>query len=152
MSYPWIWLAAIVCLVGCSGTNQPRPLSKTATLELYVVAAMPTTKTKQTIDPATGAPLYLMMPAIISAADVATIQRSDDSQSTSSLAVNLTPAGAKKLAVATAAPAGMRIAFVVNGRVVSTPKLQTQISNAFVITGNDDLQSREHIYAALTRE
>jgi preprotein translocase subunit SecD len=140
---------ALVCLAGCDAIYNPRrPLAKTATLDLYVVSASPTPRSKKAVDPATNTPIFLTTPAIITAADVATIQRSEDSPELLSITINLTPTGATKMAAATATPAGMRVAFVVNGTLISAPKLMSPLSNSFRVTGIT--KDRDQIFAALT--
>jgi len=141
--------AALLFVAGCySMKNSPRPLSKTATLDLYVVSPAKTPRSKQATDPVTNGAIFLTMPAIITAADVATIQRSEDSPDSPSLTVNLTPAGATKLASATANPTGMQLAFVVNGAVVAAPKVMGPMSTGFRISG---LENREQLFEALTK-
>jgi len=91
------------------------------------------------------------MPAIITAADVATIQRSEDSPELLSLSVNLTPAGATKLASATANPAGIQLAVVVNGTVIATPMVRSPMSSGFRISGGEITKNREQLFESLTK-
>ncbi len=91
------------------------------------------------------------MPAIITAADVATVQRPIHSEESASLNINLTPAGGSKLAAATATPAGMQLAVVINGTVVSTPQLRVPLSNSFGIAGGDVPNTHEPWFDALTK-
>ncbi|MEZ6053952.1 MAG: hypothetical protein R3C02_21585 [Planctomycetaceae bacterium] len=93
----------------------------------------------------------MITPPIISATDVATVQRSEDPSDVHSLTVNLTSSGSKKLAAATAKPAGMRIAFVVNGAVMAAPALKVPLSSGFRITGHGISDNREGLFEALTK-
>ena len=143
----------IVCFVGCEDfKNSPRPLAKTAAFELYATSASPTSNSKNAIDPATKAPIYLMTPAILTATEVETIQRSEDTSTMPSLTVNLTPAGSSKLALATANPAGMQVAVFVNGTLVAAPTLSTPLTNSFRVTGDEIAKNREQLFASLTDE
>ena len=144
---------AIVCMSGCGEfPNAPRPLAKTATLDLYVASGSPTPNSINAIDLGNNSPIFLVTPAIISAADIASIQRSENSPDMPSLTVTLTPPGAKKLAAATAIPAGRQLAIVFNGTVVAVPKLLSPLSNVFVVTGGEIAKNREKFIEALTKE
>ena len=144
---------ALLLVAGCDTIkNIPQPLSKTATLDLYVVSSTKTPSSKQVTDPDTNAVIFLATPAIITAADVATIQRSDDSPNSMSLSVNLTPAGATKLASATANPTGMQLAIVVNGVVIATPTVRSPISTGFCISGGELTKNGEQLFDALTKD
>ena len=146
-------IVAIACLAGCDSIkNSPRPLSKIATLDVYVVSASPVPGSTSAIDPVNNSPIFLVTPAIVSAADVATIQRSEDSPSMPSLTVNLTATGAKKLAAATSNQTGIQMAFVINGTVVAAPKLRSPIANSFRVTGGDITKNREQLFDALTNK
>lgn len=145
--------AGIVCIVGCDAfKNSPRPLAKTAAFEMYAASASPTPGSKNAIDPATNAQFYLTTPAILTATDVETIQRSGDPSDMPSLTVNLTPTGSTKLAVATANPAGMQVAVFVNGTLVAAPTLSTTLTNSFRVTGDEIAKNREQLFASLTDE
>ncbi len=67
----------LLLFVGCDTVkNLPRPLAKTATLELHVVTPSEAPSAKLAVDPSTNELLYLQMPAVITAADVESVQRS----------------------------------------------------------------------------
>jgi preprotein translocase subunit SecD len=141
--------AALLFIAGCDTMkNSPHPLAKTATLELYVVSSTQTPDTKQATDPDTNAPIFLTMPAIISAADVTTIQRFEDAPQRLSLDVHLSAAGAKKLEAATADPTVKRIAVVANGTVISAPKVRASMSTGFRVSGS---RIQEQLFEALTK-
>ncbi|WP_339730763.1 hypothetical protein [uncultured Gimesia sp.] len=144
---------ALLLLTGCAKIkNVPRPLAKKATLELYIVSPIKTPTTKQATIPDTNATIYLTTPAIITAADVATVQRSEDTPDIPpALIVNLTPAGETKLALATANPAGMQIAMLINGTVVSVPKVITPLSSTFHITISATSEKYEQLFDSLTK-
>lgn len=134
-------LTSYVCLalalaVGCNNQRQmPRALSKNARLDIYLVSATKTPTAKEMINPATKAPIYLLTPPFISAADVATVQQSQDSSQSLALGVMLTPAGAAQMAKVTSANSGSQIAFVVNGALIATPTITAPIAQQFQITG-----------------
>lgn len=141
--------AVIVCVAGCDAKRySPTPLITTATIDVYAVSASPVPGAKKATDPETTTPIFLVTPAIISTADVATVQRTKGSPE--SLTVNLTPAGASKLTAATSKPAGMQAAFVVNGTVLSAPKVMSPLSSGFRITSNVIANNSEQIFSALT--
>jgi preprotein translocase subunit SecD len=146
--------ALLLFVGGCdtlSRKNAPRPLAKNATLELYAVSATGAANTKTVTDPDTGAAVYLATPAIITSTDVATIQRSEDSPDLPSLTVHLTPTGATKLAAATASPNGMRLAFVLNGTVVSIPRVLSPMSSGFRVEGGAMAKNLDSLFDALTQ-
>ena len=134
-----------VGLMGCSSRSTPAKLPPSATLEVYTTADAKSPSTTEAIDPLTDKPLFLQNPPIVTAADVATVARSEievemvdgsPSQSTQiALNVELTSAGAKKMAAATATPMGNPIAVVIDGQVVATPRLHSQINGSFQISG-----------------
>jgi preprotein translocase subunit SecD len=143
-------IAALVCFVGCDAIrNSPRPLAKSATLDVHLVSSSPTPGSKEATDPETKAGIFLTMPAIISAVDVATVQRIEHS-GMPSLAIKMTPTGAQKLGAATSKSKVMQIAFVVDGTVVATPVLRTSISTEFVVQGGEISKNIESLFAALT--
>lgn len=148
------WAFALLALTAGRDAlrTPPRPLAKTATLDLYVVSAASGPSTRPATDPATGASVFLSTPAILSAADVATVRRPEDSRGQPSLEVTLTPAGAKKLAAATANPAGMQIAVVANGTVVAVPRVSSPLSTTFLVTGGMIARDGKQLFEALTNE
>ena len=143
-------LLLIVC-TSC-GRNRPHPLAKSAKLEVYAVAASGAAGTSAIVDPQTGAMISLALPPILTSADVATVQRSEDSPGGPAFAVKLTPVGAKKLASATTPASGQQVAILVNGKVAAVPKVMTTISDSFIISGSSIAKDREEIFAALTEE
>ena len=140
-------IALTAALTGCSSKSAPAKIAPGATLEVYIIAAVKAANTTEAVDPGTGGPLFLQTPPIITAADIATVFRSEieiktvgstPSQSNQiTLDVKLTPAGAAKMAAATATPMGQPIAIVINGQVVSAPKLFSPIQESFQISGID---------------
>lgn len=130
------FLLTVLSLTGCDAIkNPPRPLSKSAKVGMYIVSPTSTPGTIQGVDPATQTAIHLITPPIITETDVATIQRTEEPQEVTSLTWNLTPAGAKKFAAATATSTGMRIAFVVNGKVIAAPVIRSQLSTGFQVSG-----------------
>ncbi len=127
---------ALALAVGCNNQRQmPRALSKNATLDIHLVSVTKTPTSKEVVSPATKAPIYLVTPPFISAADVATVQQSQDSSQSPALSVRLTPAGAAQMAKVTSANSGSQIAFVVNGALIGTPTIMAPIAQQFQITG-----------------
>lgn len=137
--------ALTAALTGCSPQSAPAKLAPGATLDVYIIVGNKAPNTTEAVDPGTGGPLFLQTPPIITAADVATVLRSEIEINTvggtptkrtqTALDVNLTPAGAAKMVAATATPMGQPIAVVINGQVVGTPKLFSPIKESFQISG-----------------
>ena len=139
----------LLLVVGCDTIrNIPHAVSKTATLEIHIVSPTKTATAKLAVDPGSKAPIYLLTPPFISAADVESVQRSKDDAQSQALVVNLTPGGATKMTTMTGKSVGAQIAFVVNGAVVSTPTLTGPISKQFIITGTD----AERLFLQLTQK
>ena len=133
--------------MGCSSENTSTRIPPGTTLEIYTIAAPKAPNTTEAIDPITGGPLYLQSPSILATTDIATVARSEieahtehgaPSESTlSALDVALTPAGSDKMAAAIATHIGERIAVVIDGQLVCTPRLVSPIKGSFQISGND---------------
>lgn len=140
--------ALTAALTGCSPKSTPVKLPPGATLEVYTIAAAKAPNTIPATDPGTGGPLFLQTPPIITTTDIATVARCVIEIETASgtrsgrtqpaLNVELTPAGSAKMATATATPTGKPIAVVINGQVVSTPKLVSSIQGSFQISGDSN--------------
>jgi preprotein translocase subunit SecD len=144
--------SGLLLVGGCNGAKSaPKPLAKTATFDVYVVSPMGTPSMQRIMDPDRRTPLFLLTPAILSAADVATIQRSDDTPGTPTLTVNLTPAGARKLAAATANPAGMQLALVAKGTVLAAPKVTSPLSAKFQVSSQAIATHGEQWVETLTK-
>jgi preprotein translocase subunit SecD len=132
-----------------------------ATLEVFTIAAAQSPNTTPAVDPGTGDPLFLQTPPIVTTSDIATVARSAIEIETVSgarsgrtqpvLNVELTPAGSAKMAAATATPTGKPIAVVINGQVVSTPKLHSPIQGSFQISGDSNDARFTFALDALTR-
>ncbi len=139
----------VLLLVGCDAFgNGPKPLSKTAALDVYVVSPTKTPTAKVVVQPGTESPVYLVTPPFISAVDVASVQRSRDSNQSPSLSVKLTPAGTTKMANATANAVGSQVAFLVNGSLVFMPTVREPLAGQFIITGAKDT---EGLFEQLTK-
>jgi preprotein translocase subunit SecD len=142
---------ALLLLVGCNaGGKSSRPLSKSATLEVHYVSVENIPGSQETTDPSTGDPVFLTMPAIITAADVASVRQMDAQSPNSSLVVNLTEDGAKKLAAATAKHDDLRLALIVNGTCAAVPKVVATVSGPFAVTLSP--KKCEAVYTSLTGE
>ena len=141
----------VLLLAGCdAGGESSRPLSKTATLGVHYASVESIPGSQETTDPSTGDPVFLTMPAIITAADVASVRQMDAQSPNSSLVVNLTEDGAKKLAAATAKHDDLRLALVVNGTCAAVPKVVATVSGPFAVTLSP--KKCEAVYTSLTGE
>ena len=142
----------LILIIGCDVvSNQPRPLAKMARLDVHLVTLTETPNSTPENDINSDTPIFLTNPPLLTAADVVTIQQGEHGQQTQSLNVNLTPAGAKKLAAATATPTnGMKLAFVVNGRLVATPKVIAPMSTSYTISGMKAEGDRPELFLELT--
>ncbi len=155
-------IVTCVCLLAGCGLepNAPRPLAKTATFDVYAVVAPGTAGALMLPQVDFDSPPVNGMPAvnqvavsakpIISGKDVESVQRSTVEEMYPSITVNLTPAGATKMNAATAKMTGSAVAVVVNGTVVSTPKVLTPISASFRVTGSGTASDFDEMFGALT--
>jgi preprotein translocase subunit SecD len=139
----------VLLLVGCDSVrNGPQPLSKAAALDVYIVSPTKTPTAKVVAQAGNKSPVYLVTPPFISAVDVESVQRSKDTNQAPSLSVKLTPAGATKMANATANAVGTQVAFLVNGTLVFMPIVREPLTGQFVITGTTDT---ERLFEQLTK-
>jgi preprotein translocase subunit SecD len=146
-------IALIPILIGTScQRNAPQPLAKSAILEVYQVSPNNTASSRAAVDPESGSQVYLTLPPVIASADVATVERAEDSHDQFSLTVHLTPQGAQKMSAATTPAQGQELAIVVNGQVMSVAKVRSPISKDFSISGGSLNRERETIFAVLTEE
>ncbi len=129
-----------------------QPLAKTATFDIYVVAATKTAGTKEIVHPETDQPIFLTTPAILTAADVATVRNSTNPNGYAVLNVSLTPAGGKKMAAATANPAGTKLALVINDNLLSAVTVKHQISENFEVNHALGPEENEKFFRSLTEE
>lgn len=149
----WIRAGCVLLLLalGCDSLrNRPQPLAKTASLVLHVVSQTPAPGAIEARDPITEKVIYLGMPPIVSAADIATVQRSKNADGSTSLRINMTAAGAQKLSAATSGTAGQQVAFVVNGFVFAVPKVMSPLSTSVEVTGQEISDEMETLLDALT--
>lgn len=130
-------LLALSTQAGCDNFfNRPQPLGKAAKFEILVASPINSQGAIPATDPITKAPLFLNSPASVTTTDVSTIQRSTDSQRRPALAVTLTPGGKQRMAMASRNALGKQLAFVVNGRLVSAPRVNAEIAmGQFIIEG-----------------
>lgn len=129
--------------------NVPQPLSKSATLEVYLVSRSNAANSRAVFDPGNGTQVFLILPPVIASADVATVQRAVDPNEKMSLTVRLTTGGSQKLSAATTPPAGKELAILVNGQVASVAKVVSPISTGFSVSGGLIGKDRDKIFAAL---
>ena len=117
---------------------------------IYYVFVESIPGSKETTDSSTGDPVFLTMPAIITAADVASVRQVDEQSPNPSLVVYLTEDGAKKLAAATAKHDDLRLALLVNGTCAAVPRVVAKVSGPFAITLSP--KKCEALYRSLTGE
>jgi hypothetical protein len=147
--------AAIALFAGCDAVRNPlkhvpRPLARSAKFDLYLVSPTKLPGCQVATDPSGGGPLYLITPPVISATDVATVQRSEDTSDAASLSFKLTPVGAGKLSRATASPGNIAVA--VDGKVLMTASVLSPLSESFEVTGGAFAEDQEKWFRALTEE
>ena len=148
-----IALVLVLLLIGTScQRNAPQPLSKSATLEVYLASRSNTANSRRVFDHQGGAQVFLILPPVIASADVATVQRAADPNEKMSLTVHLTTGGSQKLLAATTPPAGKELAILVNGQVASVAKVVSPISSSFNVSGGLIGKDLEEIFAALTEK
>lgn len=128
---------------------RPHPLSDSIRFELFAASATNPGGAQPQADPNTGKAIYLVGTPMIATADVATVQRCDDPPGTPGLAVTLTPAGAKKLSLATRTARGQQVAIAVDGQVVFAAAVYGPLSRSFMLTGGTAAK-RDAIFQRLT--
>ena len=144
-----IFLAVAVLLVpGCWSAPTATPVAVPAgvTIEIYATAAKAGPNTTPDVDPTTKATIHLITPPVIATTDIATVAKSEmavetiggapPSDPVPSLEIVFTPAGAQKMKAATTTPTSTNLAIVVNGVVVSVPKIVTPIHGTCRVTGD----------------
>ena len=138
-------VGSLVMLAGCDSARGPAPLPPGITFEVHAIAAPDAKNTIQLVDPNLGAPIALEMVPIVDSGDIATVELSKleiDSANGNSdtvqpaLNVELTPNGATKMSAGTQQLQGQTIAVVINGAIVSTPRVVVPIRGSFRITGD----------------
>ena len=72
-------------------------------------------------------------------------------QAPPSLTVNLTPAGAKKLAAATTPAASQKLAVVANGEIILVATVHSPLSNTFLMAGGTFQKDQQQIFEILTK-
>lgn len=144
-------LMVVCCLLGCDTWSKPQPLRSTATLEICLVSDVAMPNSRPAIDTNSGATVYLILPAVVTAADVATVQRSEDTTQAPGLTFKLTSGGAQKLAAVNIPTAGRKMAIVANGEVIGTPTVRSGLSDSFQLSGGTLTHEREKIFDGLIK-
>ena len=138
-------VACVFVLGGCDSSTAPAPLPSGATLEVHEIAGPDAANTIFLEDPNLGAPIALELVPIINSGDVATVELSkleiesaggSSGISQPALQIELTPEGAVKMRKATTRLQGQNIAVVINGEIVSTPRVVVPIQGSFRMTGD----------------
>ena len=147
-------LAIVVATTIHAADESTRPLSKTATLELHFVTTESLPGSKACTNPDTGEPLFLTMPEILSATDVASVELVDEDIQNpfvmGRLNVSLTDDGARKITTATASAKGSQIALVVNGDVPFVAKLMSPLFGQFAYSGS--WKRCDRVFRSLTED
>jgi preprotein translocase subunit SecD len=160
-------LAFLICitLFGCllglilrhRDPHTPKPLAKSATLEVYLVSPAGVLTPHSLPNRSNGSDVYLTDPPILTAGDFATVQRwenkiqsGQDWRPDPILSFHLTAAGASRLAAVTKTSQGMSLAIVANGNIICVSKIFGPLSDSFVIGGGDITKHREEIFSSLT--
>ena len=160
-------LAFLICitLFGCllglflrhRDPHTPKPLAKSATLEVYLVSPAGVLTPHSLPNRSNGSDVYLTDPPILTAVDFATVQRSEgkiqsgqDWLSDPTLSFHLTAAGASRLVAITRTSKGMSLAIVANGNNIHVSKILGTLSDNFVVGGGDVSKHREEIFRSLT--
>jgi preprotein translocase subunit SecD len=148
-------------LTGCESSDAPVKVPPGATFEVFTIKAANGPNTTQAVDPKTGDQLFLQSPPILTTTDIDTVANDvmdiENADGTLSrlhqlaLKVELTPEDAAKMATATATPTGKAIAVVINGKVISTPRMNSQVHGLFQISGASDNQHFTSAIKALTK-
>ena len=154
-------LSMAMLLTGCESPTAPAKLPVGAKFEIFTIAATDGPNTTQGVDPTTNAPLFLQSPPIVTTTDIDTVAGTVSYVTNAAgsrtevnipcLDIKLTTQGAAKMATATKTPTGNPIAVVVNGKVISTPQLNSQIHGSFQISGNPNDQNFKSAVDALTK-
>ena len=141
---------------------QPAALPAGTTLEVHAIAPPGATNTIQLVDPNLGAPIALELVPIVDSGDIATVELSkleigsangDSDTVQPALNVELTPDGAMKMSEATTQLEGQTIAVVINGAIVSTPRVVVPVQGSFRITGDlNDQPFLDAVHAITDRE
>jgi preprotein translocase subunit SecD len=150
----WGVVAAIALLLLGSSCRQntPKPLTKRATVEVYLVSRTTIPNSRPAIDPASQSQIFLKLPPVITSADVSTVQRREDPNDRRSLTFNFTPKGSQSMTAATTPAKLQELAILVNGQVASIAKVVVPISTSASISGGKIDKEREDIFRALTED
>jgi len=131
----------LLATAGCgfSDNTNPIPVPSGTVIEIYEVAATQGNNTKAAVDPESGKPIQLITPPLIATSDIDTIAQEEntDQPDHPMLKIDLTPAGEKKMVAATTTPTATHLALVVDGQIVSVPKIMVPIQDSMVLTGGN---------------
>lgn len=134
-----ILVAMLLATTGCyfSGSAKLIRVPNGAVIEIYEVVPTQANNTKPAAEPVTGNPIHLLTPPLIVTSDIDTIglDVNRDQPDQPMLMINLTTGGAQKMLAATTNPTASHLALIVNGQVVSVPKIVTPIQGSMVVTG-----------------
>ncbi len=135
-----IFAVLLIATTGCnfSDSTNPIPVPNGVVIEIYEVAAAQGNNTKPATDPASGVAIHLLTPPVIATTDVATIAQEEntDQPDHPMLKIDLTPAGGQKMLSATSNPTASSLALVINGKVITVPRIMVPIQDSMVVTGD----------------
>jgi preprotein translocase subunit SecD len=120
--------------------------------EMRLAETQPAAGLVEAATPDSSEKVYLHREAIVTNADVAQARVVPGITSVNfNVAVTFNPAGAAKMAKATASHLNKPVAILINGRVVAALTVRGQISDQAVISGDFDNSQASAIAAGLTR-
>jgi SecDF, P1 head subdomain len=130
----------------------PLPVARSAKFDVYIEAASGTSSGPMFTDTNTGEAFQVMTPAIVTAADVATVKfiTGQENETQNELEVNLNSVGGNKLWKATSAAKGKKLAVVVNGQVLATPQILSPVGTQFRLSGGRIHTDGSEVFRALT--
>lgn len=144
-------LVASTALLGCTPKPKsvPMPITPSAKFEIHTTTTANDPTAIEATDPTSGGPLFLKTPPIVTTSDIATVTQTETEGQTIEgkpsgyqrlgIFVKLTQSGSAKMVSATSNANGNQVAVVVNGKVIFTPKMFSQIKDSFEISGDNAL-------------
>jgi preprotein translocase subunit SecD len=100
----------------------------------------------------TNETVYLAPTALVTGRDLVSVGLSKDETRSLSITMTFSEAAGEKLKTASAANLGKRIAILIDGKVVSAPKVMSEVSTAVAISGRFAKAELVDLLAALIAE
>lgn len=125
----------------------PKPLVNSASFEIYHLAHQGIPGAVPFKDPIEGL-VYVHPAPIISEVEIETVEFSpgSDKHSVPSLLLSLTPTGGARLGTATARAKGKHLAIIVNGEIVSVPRVRSTMGRQICI----EVDNPSQVFSELT--